>query len=318
LVRRAHGGSAVGLRAYFPFDVGTPLANAPLFRFGDVASRIYGLDHESRYQRSVSEIAATYSYPLSRRSSLFGYMGMPGDPALGPPPSYLRRFSEIIEPQTQMPVESLDSPGAISQVFTVGYVWRNLKVESSAFSSRDPEKRPVQTDSLKLDSRSSRLSFNPSPNWALQISRGYLSNLDQLMPYGEVRRTTVSATYNRAFSNANWQTTFAWGHNARRDRESTNGYLLESTFKVANRHAFFSRLEQVGSDDLLRTNESISRQAFKMNKLSIGYFHEVRGGGPVNFDVGGLISRYRVPSAMTASYGNEPTTYLVFVRMKLR
>jgi hypothetical protein len=268
--------------------------------------------------QSAIDLGVSYSLPLSRRSALFGSVGLPGEPALGPPPSYLRRFADTDNPQAPLLHDWVDFQGAISQVFTLGYRWRNVQLEGSAFSGRPQDEKRVTTESLKLDSRSGRLSISPAPNLSLQFSRGTISNLDQLEPNGEVRRTTLSATYKRPFKKGDWQTTLAWGRNARKYRESTYGYLLESTLRVANAHAFFGRVEQVGSDDILRENDSISRQMFKMNKLTVGYVHDLRAGRYPGMDVGVLMSRHYVPSTMVATYGNDPVSYMMFVRLKLK
>lgn len=263
--------------------------------------------------------APAYSQALSLDSAVFGYIGSQAEPALGPPSPYpyWRRAESLRDSSAN---RWANYANAQSEVYTLGYVWRRFQVEGSAFSSREPDVVQQQSKAVyaKPDSGSGRLSFKPTGNWALQLSRGYLGYLDQLLPNEDIRRTSVSATYTHNFNNANWQTTLAYGHSKRKFRESTTGYLVESTMKLANMHAFFGRLEQVGSDDLLRENESFQRQAFKMNKLTLGYFRDVRTNGPVKYDVGGLVSRHFVPAEAVASYGSDPTNFLLFIRFKLK
>jgi hypothetical protein len=205
-----------------------------------------------------------------------------------------------------------------SEVFTLGYTWRNVSFESSAHSMRELE--PAQEPGAyvyRRDATSRRLSYSPAPNWVLHLSRGHLSNLDQLESNREIRRTAVAATYIHAISEGDWQTTLAWGRNSGMHRESMNGYLLESTLRLKGAHAFFSRVEQVGSDDLLRENEALRRQMFKLNKLTVGYFYDVRTTGNIRFDIGGLVSRHQVPAGMASSYGADPTAFMMFVRFKV-
>jgi hypothetical protein len=266
----------------------------------------------------ASDVGTSYNVPLSRRSAVFGSIGLPGEPAIGPPASYTRHFADLDNPQAPLFNDQLDFQGPISQVFTLGYRWRSVRVEGSAFSPRTQDERLIRTESLRLRSRSGRLSFSPAPNLSFQFSRGTLSNLDQLDPNGEVRRTTLSATYKRNFEALDWQTTLAWGRNAKRYRESSYGYLLESSLKLANAHAFFSRVEQVGSDDILRENESNRRETFKLNKLTFGYVYELRPSRHHGTDVGMLMSRHYVPSAMESTYGSNPVSYMMFVRLKLK
>lgn len=267
-------------------------------------------------RRAAPDPGLSYRLPISRRSALFGSVGLAGEPAMGPPVSYTRRFDDFYNPRAPFN-DQLDYQGDISQVFTLGYRWRNVQLEGSAFSARPEDEKRAAMESLKLRSRSGRLSFNLAPNLSFQLSRGTLSNLDYPEPNGEVRRTTISATYKQAFKAADWQTTLAWGRNARMYRESSYGYLLESSLRVANAHAFFGRMEQVGSDDILRENESNPRQMFKMNKLTVGYVYDLPPGRHHGMDVGALMSRHFVPAAMTATYG-DPVSYLMFVRFKLK
>lgn len=317
LIYRTQNGSAFGLQAAVTVDA-LRRRGVTSFLFDDAngdSMRMPGYPH--LYRRSPVSLAATYSMPLSRASSVFGYMGLSGEPAYGPPTSYARRFSSMEDPNTPFVSNWLESSNAGSNVITLGYVWRNLKVEGSAFSRREAEQKRDRPQWYKRDSYSRRLSFNPTPNWALQVSRGHLSSLDQLEPDRYIRRTTISATYNRTFSDVNWQTTLAWGRSSREQQESTNGYLVESTLKLRNLHAFFGRLEQVGSDDLLREDQSVNRRIFKMNKVTVGYVYDVQPRGPVKYDVGALMSRHLVPSGMTPAYGEDPTSYMMFVRLRL-
>ncbi len=214
----------------------------------------------------------------------------------------------------------LESDESTSAGLTVGYTWRNVTLESTSFSAADSSAVTQAADrgSFVLSSRVARLSFNPSPNWTLQLSRGLASGLDQLVPGDQVRRTAISATHKLHLSDGDLQTTFAWGRSSRKDREATLGYLLESVYRFGGAQAVFGRIEQVGSDELMRENEALQRQFFKMNRLTVGYFHEVRASESFRFDIGVFANRHLVPSAMTSRYGDDPTTYMMFIRFKLK
>jgi hypothetical protein len=212
----------------------------------------------------------------------------------------------------------LDTARERSSTVTLGYAWRDVSVESSTIAADNQNDGPIRSETPKFDVRSARLSYNLAPNWVVRLSRGTVSTLDQLVPNDEVRRTAIAATYTMPFQQGDWQTTVAWGRNARKFRESTMGYLLESTVRFSGTHALFGRIEQVGSDGLTREDESVQRQLFKMNRLSLGYFYDLRTTGPLHLDVGALVSRHLVPAAMEPSYGNDPTTYMMFVRFRMR
>lgn len=273
---------------------------------------------QGRYLASLSPaISATYRFDLDQRSSIFGYVGQPGEPALGPPVSYMRRFSGFDTVDPSQARHWLDTTHDSARVFTLGYIWRNVKLEGSAFAThQDDERKYMDNDLLEFNSTSGRFSFNPWQNWSLQLSHGRLAGLDQLEPDEDVRRTTISTTYNRPFKEGDWQATLAWGRNTRKSEEPVMGYLLESTLRFHRTYAVFCRLEQVGSDELMRANDSLPRQLFKMNRLTVGYFHHIRTAAGPAFDIGGFASRHLVPSAMTPLYGNDPTSYMMFIRLK--
>lgn len=202
---------------------------------------------------------------------------------------------------------------------TLGYMWNKLMLEGTAFSLREQDNPDAsQKEPFKLDSSSARFFYRPGPGWSFQLSRGSLSGLDQLNPGGNVRRTSVAATYRLGFRRGNWQTTLAWGRNSYTSRESSVGYLLESTLRWGTGHALFGGLEQVRSDELVRQDDAFQHELFKLRKLTIGYYRAVDPGGTAKFDIGAFVSRYFVPSFATSSYGSDPTTCTLFVRVKFQ
>lgn len=251
--------------------------------------------------------------------SISGTAGQGSDPALGPPMSFMRRYAGIDNPDMPHAVHWLHGNSDGSQVFTLGYAWRELQLEGSAFSRRQQEEgMPPAADRLKIDSRSARLTFRPSSKLSVQFSKGSLGTLDQVVAGGDVRRTTLSSTYRHSFDFGEWESTLAWGRNSRRSRETTVGYLAESSLRLHQTHVFFGRIERVGSDELLRQDESIQRTPFKLSKLTLGYFQDVKATPVLSVDTGILVSRYLVPSQVAPSYGNDPTGFMAFVRLKFR
>lgn len=218
-------------------------------------------------------------------------------------------------------MSSADDFHASDQRFMLGYRWKRLSIEGAALQpSKNFNENATrqQGTGLRANWRSTRLSFSPAENWLIKLSRGAVSNLDNLVPGEQVRRTALAATYSRQFSTGGWETTFAWGRNARKNRESHSGYLLESTLRFAGVHSMFGRIEQVGSDSLMRENQALPRQLFTLNRVTLGYYQDLRINGPFGVDVGAFVSRHLVPSNMMPSYGRDPTAYMVFLRLKLQ
>lgn len=205
-----------------------------------------------------------------------------------------------------------------AQLVTVGHAWSRVSVEGSAFSSGRVPQPPGSMDLARIDSRAARLSFHPSSNWVVRLSRGTISGLDHLVAGDGLRRTAVSASYRTSFQSGELETTVAWGRTSRRFRESTMGFMAESVYRFDGVHLLFGRIERVGSDDLSRENESLERQMFKMNKLTFGYSRELDLGTAFKVDAGAFVSRHLVPSDRSGLYGNAPTAYMMFVRFRLK
>lgn len=258
--------------------------------------------------------------PSTTRQSGLYIQAKGGEPPLGMPVSFLQEMNLSQRAGRLSASPWIDPARDGGGTVVVHYQHRNAQIEGLASSSigNSETRAPMPGKPLILDSRTTRLSLTTSGDWTFRLTRGTLSSLDQLVPNEQVRRTALSATYSVPLTDGGWETTLAWGRNSRKYRESTTGYLVESLLRFDMHHAVFGRLEQAGSDELQRENEAAQRQAFKLNRLTIGYFHETGAGGPFGFDIGAFASRYFVPATSAPAYGAEPTAYMMFIRLKFR
>jgi hypothetical protein len=263
------------------------------------------------------ELSASYSRRLSESSSAFVYAGLPGEPALGPP-AFMHRFSGEDNPEAPITHHWLDSTHITYGVVTAGYVLGGFKIEASAFRGREPDENRTDIETGKLDSASMRLSYNPSRNWALQVSRGHIVSPEQLHPDDDVDRTTASAIYHRDFGSTRWQTTLAWGRNAPSHSEATNAWLLESAISLAKTHTFFGRLERADKNELFAEGDPLAGQSFRVGKLTAGYIYDLPLEGHFRVGFGGLVSGYSLPADLHPAYGSSPTSFMLFTRIKIQ
>lgn len=264
------------------------------------------------------ELAAAYSHPLSGAASAFLYAGLPGEPALGPV-TFMHRFSGMANPEAPIDHHWLDSTHITFGVVTAGLVVDRVKLEASAFRGREPDQHRWDIEGPKLDSWSFRASWNPTANLSLQVSHGRLHSPEQLTPAQNQNRTTASASYNQPLARGNWQTTFAWGRDENRPGSTSDAYLLESAASW-RRHTVFGRAENVDKDELFdnQPNNPLAGRLFNVSKISLGYFYTLPLARPFAIDLGGLVSKYALPTVLNATYGSDPTSFMAFVRFKLR
>ncbi len=189
----------------------------------------------------ISELAASYSYKTAEKQSFFVYGAIVGEPALGPP-MYLHRASGMNNPDAPIGHHWQDASHITWGVITGGYNFGKFKIEASAFNGTEPDENRWAFDKLRLNSFSGRLSFNPTKDWAFQISHGYLKNPERAEPDLEsIRRTTASAIYNKQFSETrNWASTFVWGQNYK-EGGYTNSFLFESDYSFGKNSVFRPR-----------------------------------------------------------------------------
>jgi hypothetical protein len=228
----------------------------------------------------------------------------------------MHRFSGEDNPEAPISHHWLDSTHIAYGVVTLGYVFGNMKIEGSAFRGREPDQSRYNIETGKLDSTSLRLSYNPAKSWAIQVSRARIKSPEQLHPDDDVDRTTASVIYNRAFGASNWQTTLAWGRNAAGHGTATNAYLLESAIRTSKTHTFFGRAERADKNELFLPGTALAQETFRVGKLSLGYLYDFPSDSHFKFGIGGLVSKYSLPSALESSYGN-PTSFMLFARVKI-
>ena len=316
MAQRPAGDGTLGLRAMVSADPlmgkrGYPL----LLQTGENANGEPLLDRQHPHDLFM-ELSASYSHPLGERSSAFIYAGLPGEPALGPP-AFMHRFSSEDNPEAPISHHWLDSTHIAYGVVTLGYVYDRFKIEGSVFRGREPDENRYDIETGKLDSASVRLSYNPTRDWALQVSRGHIKSPEQLHPDVDIDRITASAIYQGHIGDADMQTTFAWGRNVPSHGDATNAFLLESAIRLSRSHTVFARAERVDKNELFPDSDPRSEEKFRVGKLSVGYIRDWPRESRFRIGVGGLVSRYSLPSELGSVYGN-PTSFMLFARVKIR
>src|SRR6185437_6617458 len=316
--QRPLGPGTLGLRAMLSLDPlmgkrGYPL----LLQTGETADGRTPLVDRQHPHDLFMELAGSYSVPLSERDSVFVYFGNPGEPALGPP-AFMHRFSGEDNPQAPLTHHWLDSTHITYGVATTGVVLDQWKIEASIFNGREPDQNRWNINSPKFDSASGRVTFNPSANWSLQASYGYLKGPEQLAPATHERRVTAAAIYNLPGGDNNWATTFAWGRKMESPGDDLDGFLLESAINLAETHTIFGRIERTDEDELFQPPSPLAGRSFAVNEFSLGYIYDIPVVEHLKLGIGGVSTLDVLPSEMRAAYGGRtPLSFMAFMRLKL-
>ncbi|OAP31828.1 MULTISPECIES: hypothetical protein [unclassified Sphingobium] len=322
MAQRTLGAGTLTLRAMGSLDPLMGKSGYPLLlATGETADGRTELIDRQHPHDAFMELAATYSYPLGQDLSGFIYLGLPGEPALGPA-TYMHRFSGMTNPEAPISHHWLDSTHVTFGVATAGLIYRGLKLEGSIFTGREPDEHRWDIERPRMDSWSVRATVNPTANLSLQASHGFLKSPEGLHPEENVRRTSASITWNLPLGeNRNWQSTLAWGQNDPSGNEHghrTDAFLLDSAVQLG-RWTVFGRAENVDKDELfgdVHQGDSLSGRVFNVSKFSLGGYHSVRLG-KVALDLGGLVSKYDLPRDIQPRYGSNPTSFMLFTRLRI-
>ena len=306
----------LGLRAMLSLDPlmgkdGYPL----LLQTGESADGVTPLVDRQHPHDLFMELSASWSHAFDAANSAFLYAGLPGEPALGPP-AFMHRASGLDSPEAPISHHWLDSTHVSFGVLTAGYTWRQLRFEASTFHGREPDQFRYNIETGPLDSAAARVTWNPDPDWSVQVSRGYIHSPEELEPDVSQHRSTASVIYDRPLDGGNWASTLAWGRDENRPGHGLNAYLLESELTLGATHTLFARLERVQEDELFRAPSPLAGEVIGVTKLSMGYIHDWPLAEHLRVGLGGLLSLYSLPAAADAAYGG-PRSYLLFARLKL-
>ena len=319
MATRRVGPGRLGLRSMLSLDPATigkegyPL----LLQTGETADGETHLIDRQHPHDLFMELAAAFSVSSGSRSA-FVYGGLPGEPALGPP-VFMHRPSGIDLPSAPISHHWLDSSHITFGVVTAGVISGSWKLEGSLFKGREPDQDRYNIESPKLDSHSLRLSWNPTPNWALQASRGRLTSPEQLSPEIDVDRTTASAVFSRAGRRSRLDAALAWGRNESRPGESTlDAYLLEGAYVARERHHVLARGEIAEKDELFDEGHPFDGRVFTVGKAEIGYLYDFVRAPRVALGIGATGSLHFVPDAIGGEYGDAPAGGMLYLRAVLR
>jgi hypothetical protein len=283
-----------------------------LFQTGETYHGQPLVDHQHPHN-VFSELAMDYTRPVTEKLWWLFYGGIVGEPALGPI-AYVHRFSASELPLAPLSHHLQDSTHISFGVLTTGIIVDHFKLEGSVFNGREPDEKRYTIQFAALDSWSARLGVAPSRNWTAQYSYGRLEHPEALEP-GSQRRQTASVEYVRPFTRGSFASSLIWGRVHKVfDNHNLNGYVFETTTNFLSRYYAFSRLELVDKDELFPANPL--SPSYRIGAYTFGGSRDLVQKRLWHLALGADLTFYSKPSVLDASYGNNPISFQIFVRLR--
>ncbi len=283
-----------------------------LFQTGETYHGQPLVDHQHPHN-VFSELALYYAQPISKKLSWEFYGAAAGEPALGPV-AYVHRASASELPMAPLSHHLQDSTHISFGVLTTGLVVYRFKLEGSLFNGREPDEKRYSIQFAPLDSWSARLSVAPSRNWTAQYSYGRLEHPEALEP-GSQRRQTASVEYVRPFAKGSWATSVVWGRVHKEvNNRNLNGHVLETTANFKLRNYAFSRMELVDKDELFPGNPALP--SFRIGAYTFGGARDLVQSRLGQLALGADLTLYSKASTLDPSYGKNPVSFQIFLRVR--
>jgi hypothetical protein len=263
-----------------------------------------------------AELSVGYTYSFNKHTDVFAYVGYPGEPALSAP-AFMHRISAMNNPDAPLGHHWQDATHITFGVGTLGFRYRQFKIEGSVFTGREPDEERYGFDKMRFDSYSYRLSYNPSPNWALQFSQGFIKSPEELEPGVDVTRTTASVLYAEKIGrNKDLNTAVIWGLNDKGTGHREHSILAEENYRFG-RNAIYGRYEWVQkSTEELELEDQLGHRTFDVQVLTAGYNRGVWRNKVVDLAVGAQGTLNFPAAGLKPVYGSMPVGFQVYVQLR--
>lgn len=266
-----------------------------------------------------SELSVGYTHAFTKDIDAFVYLGFPGEPAFGPV-AFMHRPSSMYNPDAPIGHHWQDATHITFGVSTLGFRYRNFKLEGSNFTGREPNENRYGFDRPRFDSWSARLSYNPTPELALQVSQAWVKDVHELGPREDVNKTTASATHAKHLGERNFlNTTLLWGYNkaVKGHHGAQHSALLESAL-TAGTTAVYGKYEWVekSAEELLLNEETYGHDAvFNVNSFTLGVNQNLFKLANTNVAIGVQGTWYGVDKQLQSLYGKNPLAFQTYIRL---
>jgi hypothetical protein len=259
----------------------------------------------------VAELSAIYSISFTPHAGAFLYFGYPGEPALGPT-AFMHRPSSQFNADAPIGHHWQDATHITFGVSTLGLILHNVKLEGSVFTGREPDENRYNFEAPLFDSYSGRISYNPSHQFAMQASYGFIKD-----PEGhgdDVTRFSASVLHSVNINEeSSLHTSLIWGQNE--DHHVPLSSLLFETAYTIGRLGLYGRYEAVSKPrfDLGIFIDNGNVEQLRQYTGGISYLIAEEDSYSLRMGVQGMVSG--VSTFLEQYYGKNPVSWQVYIQL---
>jgi hypothetical protein len=264
------------------------------------------------------ELSATWFYHFSNQNGMFGYIGYPGEPALGPT-TYMHRLSSDMNVDAPLGHHWQDATHITFGVLTAGMIIKQLKIDASIFTGREPDENRWNFDRPRFDSYSGRISYQFTHNLEGQISAGYLHSPETLHPkINQVRITGSLATVFAIASGKTISNSIIYGGNFEIEHGSSNftSTVLVEAEIIMDRWIPYARYEYVQKKGRDLGIAIDSNRVFNSNELTGGVAFRILEFASLSLFTGAQGTMNPHEKGLNPEYGALPLSYEIFIRIR--
>jgi hypothetical protein len=262
------------------------------------------------------ELSVSYTHMINRDVDITLYAGYPGEPALGPP-AFMHRVSAENNADAPLSHHWQDPTHITFGVATLGLRYKKFKLEGSSFTGREPDENRYNFDKPRFDSYGFRLLYNPSENWAMQVSNGFIKSPETIEPGINIRRTTASVIYAKQFDEHRYISHAAvWGVNSTEESNS-HSLLFESNYQY-NRYAVYGRYEYIqksAHELVIEGDHEHPEPMYNVNAFTLGANRIILEKLKTQARIGLQGTFYKTDERLNDLYGKYPVGASVYLRL---
>jgi hypothetical protein len=227
----------------------------------------------------------------------------------------MHRISSINNPDAPLGHHWQDATHIAFGVATFGIRYKQVKLEGSSFTGREPDENRFNFDKPRFDSYSYRLSFAPSQHFVLQASQAYIKSPEDLAPDQNVTRTTASLIYSKVRTGENLFTgALVWGYNNESDGHREQSVLLESNYQLGQ-VALYGRYEWVEKSTEELQLIALGDKILPVHSLTVGSNKRIGSWLRTDVAIGAQGTFSFLPEEMEVYYGQNPFSAEVYIRI---